>query len=211
MCGERKWVLDVGCGSGWLAAQLADAGAHVVGIDGSAELIRRARARFPAVQWLLHDLRDGLPKLPDHRPIDIVVAHMSVMDFDPLLPLFNDLGFLVPTGSRLIITMPHPAFFNYKSATEGEVTFRKVRNYLRHETWHIESYGGHNHYHRPLSYYVNLIADAGFALVRFDEPERKDATPVFCLLISFGELPNCSPKGRSTRLPVSVTRAVSPK
>jgi 2-polyprenyl-3-methyl-5-hydroxy-6-metoxy-1,4-benzoquinol methylase len=40
-------VLDVGCGEGRFAAELARAGAEVVGIDVAAEPLRRARARHP--------------------------------------------------------------------------------------------------------------------------------------------------------------------
>ncbi|MEQ9199590.1 MAG: methyltransferase domain-containing protein, partial [Rhodospirillales bacterium] len=41
--GER--ILDLGCGDGALTAQIAAAGALVVGVDASAELLQAARAR----------------------------------------------------------------------------------------------------------------------------------------------------------------------
>ena len=40
--GER--ILDIGCGTGHLTAQIAATGAYVIGIDCSAEMIRQARA-----------------------------------------------------------------------------------------------------------------------------------------------------------------------
>lgn len=42
--GER--VLDVGCGSGDLAARIAETGATVIGIDASAEMIAAARNKY---------------------------------------------------------------------------------------------------------------------------------------------------------------------
>jgi trans-aconitate methyltransferase len=51
--GER--VLDLGCGSGELTAQIAASGAHVVGVDSSAEMLERARARFPELDVRLAD------------------------------------------------------------------------------------------------------------------------------------------------------------
>ncbi len=46
-------VLDVGCGSGWFADALAQAGFAVVGVEVAAEPLRRARARFPGLQLAL--------------------------------------------------------------------------------------------------------------------------------------------------------------
>lgn len=54
--GER--ILDAGCGTGELAAALADAGAEVVGVDSSPGMIDRARERFPHLDLRLADLRE---------------------------------------------------------------------------------------------------------------------------------------------------------
>ncbi len=54
--GER--VLDLGCGTGQLSAQIAAAGAEVVGIDLSAEMIEAAREQFPGLSFAVGDARD---------------------------------------------------------------------------------------------------------------------------------------------------------
>jgi SAM-dependent methyltransferase len=51
--GER--ILDLGCGSGQLAAAIADAGAAVIGIDSSPEMLAEARAHYPAIEFRLGD------------------------------------------------------------------------------------------------------------------------------------------------------------
>ncbi|HTS48424.1 MAG TPA: methyltransferase domain-containing protein [Bryobacteraceae bacterium] len=43
--GER--ILDVGCGTGQLTAEIARSGARVVGLDNSAEMLEQARKNFP--------------------------------------------------------------------------------------------------------------------------------------------------------------------
>ena len=48
-------ILDVGCGSGELTQQLAQAGATVVGIDASPEMVALARQQFPALDVRLAD------------------------------------------------------------------------------------------------------------------------------------------------------------
>jgi trans-aconitate methyltransferase len=53
--GER--ILDVGCGTGHLTKQIADAGAEVVGIDQSAAMIETARRVAPNVAFRVADAR----------------------------------------------------------------------------------------------------------------------------------------------------------
>src|SRR5689334_7572475 len=43
--GER--IVDLGCGTGHLTAQIAEAGADVLGIDKSPDMIGQARQNFP--------------------------------------------------------------------------------------------------------------------------------------------------------------------
>ena len=53
--GER--VLDVGCGTGHLTAQIAAAGTEVVGIDASAAMIDEARRVYPKLEFIKADAR----------------------------------------------------------------------------------------------------------------------------------------------------------
>jgi len=49
--GER--ILDIGCGTGQLSAQIAESGATVVGLDSSPAMIGQARQNYPNVQFVL--------------------------------------------------------------------------------------------------------------------------------------------------------------
>jgi SAM-dependent methyltransferase len=52
-------VLDLGCGMGEpIARYLIDCGFRVVGVDGSPTMIELSRARFPASEWLVADMRE---------------------------------------------------------------------------------------------------------------------------------------------------------
>jgi trans-aconitate methyltransferase len=53
--GER--IVDLGCGTGHLTAQIAAANAEVIGIDSSPQMIEQARRTHPAVRFEIGDAR----------------------------------------------------------------------------------------------------------------------------------------------------------
>lgn len=53
--GER--ILDLGCGTGHLTAQIAAAEASVLGVDSSPPMIEEARKHFPDLHFEVHDAR----------------------------------------------------------------------------------------------------------------------------------------------------------
>ena len=54
--GER--VLDLGCGTGQLTAQIAQSGATVVGLDNSPAMIEEARRQYPQLEFREADAHD---------------------------------------------------------------------------------------------------------------------------------------------------------
>jgi len=166
-------VLDVGCGHGWLSHAFQQAGARVLGIDGSAALLNYARATFLGVDFVQHDLATGLP--PIDRSFDRVVASMVLMDLPELGPLLAAIRRVLRPDGRLIATLTHPCFFNYPRRNDP-VTGRPgrlVSGYLRPRVWRVDTFGGHNHYHRSLTDYVEALRAAGLVLTRLYEPAHR--------------------------------------
>ena len=48
-------ILDVGCGTGDLANQIAQSGAQVHGIDASLNMIQQAKAKYPTIPFSNED------------------------------------------------------------------------------------------------------------------------------------------------------------
>ncbi|MGV3561709.1 MAG: class I SAM-dependent methyltransferase [Nocardioides sp.] len=168
-------VLDLGCGHGWLAADLASKGFEVEGVDGSQELVERARRDFPDLRLGVRDLVEGLGT-DWVGPYDVVVSHMVLMDLPRIDRVLADVTERLALGGTFVATMLHPAFFNQAPIYEGD-RHRRVTGYLREEEWWIESFGGHRHYHRPFAWYVRALRAAGMALVDLDEPRTLPVVP----------------------------------
>jgi len=48
-------ILDLGCGTGHLTAQIAESGAHVFGVDRSQEMIATAQRSYPNLKFVIAD------------------------------------------------------------------------------------------------------------------------------------------------------------
>jgi 2-polyprenyl-3-methyl-5-hydroxy-6-metoxy-1,4-benzoquinol methylase len=165
-------VLDLGCGHGWLSQLMSAHGASVLGIDGSAELLKKAQQACPEVQFTQHDLLLGLTDLG--RRFDRIVAYMVLMDIPEIDVLMKSVREALNEAGKFIFILPHPCYFNYKShrsETTGQM-YCAVTSYLQPEVWRIESYGGHSHYHRSLTAYFELLRANQFAVTRLYEPPQ---------------------------------------
>ncbi|HEX2189001.1 MAG TPA: methyltransferase domain-containing protein [Longimicrobiaceae bacterium] len=100
-------VLDVGCGEGWLARALAALGREVVGIDGSEDLVRRAREAGGGVFRTLR--YDEVVADPARLggPFDAAVCNFALLGAE-VAPLLRALGTALAPGGRLVVQTLHP-------------------------------------------------------------------------------------------------------
>ena len=112
-CGDvhNQRVLDLGCGQGWFSRQLAQRGAHVVGVDFSAAQIANARRHEAAhpLGIVSHQLDAML--VDEHWPLerfDLVTACMALHDSpDTARILAAARQVLTPVG-RMAFSIVHP-------------------------------------------------------------------------------------------------------
>ncbi|HEV2734103.1 MAG TPA: class I SAM-dependent methyltransferase [Longimicrobiaceae bacterium] len=100
-------VLDVGCGEGWLARALAARGREVVGVDGSAGLVERAReAGGGTFRVLGYDPIEADPRLLG-GPFDAVVCNFALLG-ERVAPLLRALSTALAPEGRLLVQTVHP-------------------------------------------------------------------------------------------------------
>lgn len=187
--GER--VLDAACGTGVLSRRLHALGAQVLGVDGSAEMLRQARARGPAeLEYRHFDLGDaaGLEAL---GRFDAVVCAMALMDMADPDPLLRALPRLLEPGGRMVATVCHPCF-NFSGARlflehedrQGEIVETsgvRVAGYLQARSEAGVGAPGepapHVYHHRPLQDLLGRCFAAGLVLDGLEEPGFPEGTP----------------------------------
>ncbi|MFD2286073.1 methyltransferase domain-containing protein [Pedobacter petrophilus] len=70
---SNEHILDVGCGTGQLAAQIAESGAIVSGTDASADMIANAKVAYPTLNF---EVVDGT-KLPYKENFDAIFSNAT--------------------------------------------------------------------------------------------------------------------------------------
>jgi ubiquinone/menaquinone biosynthesis C-methylase UbiE len=168
-------ILDVGGGQGVLAPALVEAGARVTVVDASAKLIaaaRRRHGRLRGAQFLLGAAR-RMPAVAglEAGAHDAAVFLLSIQDMDPLEDVMRGIDWALRPEARVVLLMTHPAFRQPRHSGWGydegrKLTYRRIDGYLAEMAVPMKSLGGGQptrSFHRPISAYVNALADAGFA------------------------------------------------
>jgi SAM-dependent methyltransferase len=99
---EKGIVADLGCGPGQIAKYLHDAGANVVGIDLSPEMIRVARSLTPGVEFKVSDMTSldfGDASLAG------AVSFYSIVHFEPsqLEHVFSECARAIQPGGLFLV------------------------------------------------------------------------------------------------------------
>ena len=184
-----KKVLDVACGAGRFARQMAEMGADVLAVDFCERFLERARKRtaedMKNIEYRQVDVTDSSQLLKlGAQQFDIAVCTMGLMDISDIEPLFDSLPYLIKPGGRFVFSIMHPCFQPPEStafAEETEYDSRtelksgvKITKYIKPESWKGIGVPGqpvrHFYFHRPLSMIFNIAFEIGFAVDGFEEP-----------------------------------------
>lgn len=182
---EGKQVLDLGCGTGVLARRLLKAGARVVGVDGSAAFLERARRRSGGeeIEWAVVDALDE-EAIAALGSFDAVVCTMVLMDLPEIAPLFRGVRRLLTRGSLVVVTahpsFNHPRVTSWTEAGEdesGEAWTRRGIKLSAYSTSYQQPVFGVSgqqlsqwHFHRSLQELLGPAFGAGFAVDALLEP-----------------------------------------
>lgn len=101
--GDR--VLDLGCGDGAFAAELAAAGCAVVAVDVAEEALRRTRARVPGIE--ARRAVEGEPLPVDEDAVEVVWAGEVLEHAADVVGLLAEVRRVLRWGGTLLVTTPY--------------------------------------------------------------------------------------------------------
>lgn len=171
-CGR---VLDVGTGEGQVARRLAARGVDVVGVDPTARQISEAVLRGGGPRYL----RAGAASLPFvSASFDAAVACLVFEHIDEVDEAIAEVARVVASGGRFVLFLNHPLIQTPDSGWIDDQVLDPPEQYWRLGAYLVETAtieqvqkGAFIRFvHRPLSRYVNALADSGLVLERMLEP-----------------------------------------
>ena len=156
--GER--ILDLGCGTGQLTAQIANAGAVAIGIDYSSEMIACAQEKYPDVEFLM---ADGA-KFRFSEPFDAVFSNAALHWIKPPESVIACIWQALTAKGRFVAEFGGRG--NIQSIIAGMNAARQEHGYPKlDEPWYFPS----------IAQYAVLLEKQGFEVhyaTLFDRPTQ---------------------------------------
>ena len=169
-------LLDLACGHGRLARELARRRAQIVGIDISSALLDKARAREQVeplgIAYVHADA--AAPETLAGEVFDGVVCSFGLTDIDDLDGAVATIARVLRAGGFFAFSMLHPCFPG-SAANQASASWSPGRGYYDEGWWRapgpphgLRPRVGANH--RMLSTYLNTLARANLLAEEVAEP-----------------------------------------
>jgi trans-aconitate methyltransferase len=200
--GER--IIDLGCGTGALTAQIVAAGAEVLGIDASEAMIARARELYPEIRFEIGAGEDFTVEVP----VNAVFSNAALHWMSPPETVAASVARALKPGGRFVAEMGGSGNIativaaTYQALAEEGIPRERVRN-----PWYFPTIGE----------YASLLERAGFEvrfMQLFDRPTPLDDCPngIADWLRMFGsDLLAPVPPDRQTRVQERVNELTRPR
>jgi ubiquinone/menaquinone biosynthesis C-methylase UbiE len=170
-------IVDLACGQGFFARELAKLGAKIIGVDISPELINIAK-QDKSVEYhvspahKLNFLQDG--------SVDKVLIVLSLQNIENTQEVIKEVSRILKPSGRLFIVLNHPTFRIPKASSWGwdeakKIQYRRLDSYLSESSEQIQMHPGDKpwektiSFHRPLQFYFKALNKNGFSVSKLEE------------------------------------------
>jgi ubiquinone/menaquinone biosynthesis C-methylase UbiE len=164
-------ILDAGCGNGDYTHILTENGGNVIGCDGSDEMVKIAKTKYPKYIFENINLQNKLPY--ENNIFDIIFCNLVLMDIDPIDNVISEFNRVLKNNGKLFFSIVHPSFYSgeWEKNENGKIISKKIIKYITPYMEKQKFWGITTHYHRPISFYYNKLSEKGFKLNKMLEPK----------------------------------------
>ncbi|HKK06427.1 MAG TPA: class I SAM-dependent methyltransferase [Gammaproteobacteria bacterium] len=168
-------VLDIGCGEGWLARELANHRIRVTGVDAVPELVQTAQTAGGG-HFLLMPY-DRLSVATVGTAVDVAVANFSLLGKESTEAVFRAIpGLLNPSGAFMIQTL-HPFF------ACGDMPYRDGWREATWQGFETDFAAPAPWYFRTMESWIGMFGENGLTVREVREPvhpqTRQPASVIF--------------------------------
>src|SRR5262245_42556219 len=173
-------TLEVGCGEGRVARDLAARGHRVTGVDVTHALARLAAEADAGPRYVL---ADGAALPFESETFDLVVAYNSLMDVDDMPAVVREIGRVLAPSGRLCACITHPLMDAGRfTARDADASFVIETSYLARRPYEgtFERDGlriTFKGWCYPFSTYSQALEAGGFLVEALREPEPSPDAP----------------------------------
>lgn len=171
-------ILDLGCGAGLFAKEFLNAGARVIGVDVSKDLIAAAKITAKGGEFYIGSA-SCLSFLKDNS-IDKITVILAIQNMENINGVFAECRRVLKNDGKLFLVMNHPAFRIPKASSWGwddqeKKQYRRLDGYMSESEEKIRMRPGEApaettiSFHRPLQVYFKSLSKNGFGVTKLEE------------------------------------------
>ena len=172
-------VLEIGCGEGFFARELAKEGARVVASDVARELIALAKEKGGGVAYHVSPAQDL--SWVESGTQDVVLAILTLQNMERIDVVMREVARVLKKGGRFVCVLNHPVIRVPQTSSWGfddekKIQYRRLDGYLSGKKVAVDMHPGKSgkksftySFHRSLQEYMKMFRGAGFAVTRLEE------------------------------------------
>jgi 2-polyprenyl-3-methyl-5-hydroxy-6-metoxy-1,4-benzoquinol methylase len=174
---SNKRVIDVGCGTGYLAAKIAPQASFVLGLDPSKGMIEVANREYGHIPRLKF-VNESIESFSGNRKnimFDTAISNMSLITIPNLDEALKAVSLVLIPRGIFAINITHPCYYNQHRKYQSQEDFQYIVSHAQKGQFIIsEDAKGlpspTTHYHRPLQEYFRSLREASFTIDQLIEP-----------------------------------------